>query len=163
MSELLLNAFIIGIGATLFMDLWALFQKHVLHLPSLDYALVGRWAGHLGRGHRFTGHVTNAEAIPNERALGWTIHYLTGLILAAIFLAIAPADWMQAPTVGPALLFGAISVLAPFLILQPGLGAGIAASRTPKPNAARIKSLVIHLMFGFGLYLSGVAWVAMSG
>ncbi|KCZ89191.1 major facilitator superfamily permease [Hyphomonas jannaschiana VP2] len=159
----MLNAFVIGIGATLFMDLWALFQKRVLRLPSLDYALVGRWAGHLARGHRFTGHVTKAEAIPNERMLGWAIHYLTGLVLAVIFLAIAPANWIQAPTIGPALLFGAISVLAPFLILQPGLGAGIAASRTPKPNAARIKSLVTHLMFGFGLYLSGVAWVTVSG
>ncbi|MDF3939614.1 DUF2938 family protein, partial [Achromobacter denitrificans] len=48
------------------------------------------------------------------------------------------------------------SVAAPFLILQPGMGAGIAASRVPKPNTARARSLMAHASFGVGLYLA--AW-----
>ena len=45
---------------------------------------------------------------------------------------------------------------APYLIMQPGLGMGIAASKTPKPNVARLRSLVNHTVFGLGLYLSAL-------
>ena len=50
---------------------------------------------------------------------------------------------------------------APFLLMQPGMGAGIAASRTPRPAAARLHSLVMHAMFGLGLYAAGLAISAM--
>ena len=36
--------------------------------------------------------------------------------------------------------------------MQPGMGAGIAASRTPHPAAARFNSLLTHAIFGLGLY-----------
>jgi hypothetical protein len=36
--------------------------------------------------------------------------------------------------------------------MQPGLGLGIAASRTPQPNVARLRSLATHAVFGLGLY-----------
>lgn len=41
---------------------------------------------------------------------------------------------------------------APFLLMQPGMGAGIAASRTPRPTIARLHSLLTHAIFGLGLY-----------
>jgi nitrous oxidase accessory protein NosD len=41
--------------------------------------------------------------------------------------------------------------------MQPGMGAGIAASRTPKPAVARINSLLTHATFGLGLYLAALA------
>jgi hypothetical protein len=37
--------------------------------------------------------------------------------------------------------------------MQPSLGLGIAASRTPKPTRARLKSLATHAVFGLGLYV----------
>ena len=57
-------------------------------------------------------------------------------------------DW----TVG--FVLGAI--VAPFFIMQPGMGLGIAASKTPKPNLARLRSAVTHTVFGVGLYLSAL-------
>jgi DUF2938 family protein len=47
--------------------------------------------------------------------------------------------------------------VAPFLLMQPGMGAGIAASRTPRPVAARLQTLVTHGIFGLGLYAAGWA------
>ena len=47
---------------------------------------------------------------------------------------------------------------APFLLLQPGRGAGTAGSRTPRPAATRLQSLITHAVFGLGLYVSG--WAA---
>jgi hypothetical protein len=45
--------------------------------------------------------------------------------------------------------------------MQPGMGAGIAARRTPRPSAARFQSVVTHTIFGLGLYAAGwlTSWV----
>ena len=37
--------------------------------------------------------------------------------------------------------------------MQPSFGLGIAASKTPHPNKARLKSLMTHTVFGVGLYV----------
>jgi Protein of unknown function (DUF2938) len=54
-------------------------------------------------------------------------------------------------------------IAAPFPLMQPGMGAGIAASRTPRPNAARLQSLVTHAFFGFGLYAASLILNFLSG
>ena len=61
-----------------------------------------------------------------------------------------------APRLLPALLFGLTTVVFPFFVMQPALGAGIAASRTPSPWRARMHSLVMHAVFGLGLYASAM-------
>jgi hypothetical protein len=47
--------------------------------------------------------------------------------------------------------------VAPWFVLQPGMGAGIAASRTPNPRAARLRNLATHTAYGIGLFGSAVA------
>jgi hypothetical protein len=61
----------------------------------------------------------------------------------------------------PALLYGIGTVVFPFFIMQPAFGLGMAASRTPTPMQARLKSLVTHTVFGVGLYVCvlGVSYV----
>ena len=41
--------------------------------------------------------------------------------------------------------------------MQPAMGAGIAASRTPNRAAARMRSFITHAIFGISLYAA--AWV----
>ena len=65
---------------------------------------------------------------------------------------------MQRPTLIPALVVGIGTVVMPFFVMQPGMGAGIAARRTPRPQAARMQSLVTHALFGLGLYVGG--WIS---
>lgn len=117
-------------------------------------------------------HVAIKAATPvgGERALGWIAHYAIGIGIAALLLALVGVGWAHAPSLAPALVrryrprwtvVGLISVLAPFLVLQPALGAGIAASQTPHPGAARRRSLVTHLVFGLGLYLAAAGWASL--
>ena len=73
-------------------------------------------------------------------------------------------NWLQHPTLIPAIIFGVVTVLAPFFIMQPLFGLGIAASKTPNPAQARLRSLLNHTAFGVGLYLfavliNGLRWV----
>jgi hypothetical protein len=153
----LLHAATIGVGATAFMDIWWLVQKRVFGVPVLDYAMVGRWLGHLARGRLRHEAIARAVPVPGERLLGWTAHYAIGVAFAGVLLGAAGAGWAHAPSPVPALVVGLASVAAPFLVLQPALGAGLAASRTPRPGVARRRSLITHLVFGLGLYLAAEA------
>lgn len=155
LMEYLVSAVLVGTGATAAMDLWSVVRKRLLGIPALDYGLVGRWLGHLLRGRFRHERIAASPPVRGERLIGWTAHYLIGIAFAAVLLALWGLEWVHKPTIAPALIVGIGSVAAPFFILQPGMGAGIAASRTPRPAAARFQSLVTHAVFGLGLYAAG--------
>jgi hypothetical protein len=98
--EFVFRAVLIGLGASLVLDLWTMFLKRCFDIQGLSYRMVGRWLCHIPRGRLVHDNIGKAE--------------------------------------------------------QPGLGAGIAASKTPKPNVARLRSLMAHAVFGLGLYLSAL-------
>ena len=156
-ADYLTCAVLIGAGATAVMDVWAVIRARLFGIPSLDYALVGRWLGHLARGRLRHDRIAASAPVVAERPIGWIAHYLIGIGFAGVLLAIFGIDWVRHPTPGPALIVGIATVAAPFLVLQPAMGRGIAASRTPRPTTARLQSLVTHTVFGFGLYAS--AWL----
>ncbi|QQK04326.1 DUF2938 domain-containing protein [Burkholderia sp. Bp9017] len=156
-SGLLPRILLIGAGATLLMDLWALFRRRMFGIPSLDYALVGRWLGHMMRGRFRHASIVTAPPVPGERAFGWIAHYAIGAAFAVLPVAIAGTEWVGAPTPVPALVAGLASVAAPFFVMQPAFGLGVAASRTPQPAIVRRRSIVAHLAFGAGLYLAAIA------
>ncbi|NUN51740.1 MAG: DUF2938 domain-containing protein [Planctomycetaceae bacterium] len=155
-------AILVGFGATLAIDLWALLLKRAFGIPSLDFRLLGRWILHMPAGTFVHKSIGAAPPRRFERAAGWVAHYLIGASLALGFVLLAPDRWLEEPTLLPALAYGIVTVLAPFLVLQPALGLGIASSRTPRPGQARLKSLATHGVFGLGLYawarlLAGIA------
>ena len=158
MPILWLDALAIGVGATAVMDVWAVALKRFWCIPSLNLAMVGRWLGHLPRGTVTHANIAQAAPVRDEAILGWTAHYVIGVLFAAVLLALAGQEWVRQPTFAPALLAGLVSVAAPFCILQPGMGAGLAASKTPHPSAARLRSLMAHMAFGIGLYLAALLW-----
>jgi uncharacterized membrane protein YagU involved in acid resistance len=80
-------------------------------------------------------------------------HFTIGVVLALTFVVLTSGDWLARPTLLPALLYGIGTVVFPFFIMQPSFGLGIAASRTPNPTQARLKSLATHTVFGIGLYV----------
>ncbi len=162
MRDVLIGAIAIGMGATAFMDLVALARKHLFGTPAADYGAVGRWIAHMPRGRFIHRPIAASPSLRGEDAIGWSAHYLIGIAFAWVLLAIAGAAWLRHPTILPALIVGIGSVAAPFLVMQPGMGAGIAARRTPKPGAARIRSLTTHLIFGIGLYAAGWATIFLG-
>ena len=148
-----LGAILIGLGATLAIDLWGLVLKRGFGIVSLNYCLLGRWLLHMPQGTLVHRSIAAAEPKAHECPVGWSAHYLIGLTLGLGFVLIAPADWLQRPTFLPALAFGVVTVAMPWLVMQPSFGLGIAASRAPNPTGARLKSLMTHTVFGIGLYL----------
>lgn len=145
------DAIAIGIGATLVMDLWNLFLKLTFSISSLNYCLLGRWLCNMPGGTFKHASINAAQQKPFECTVGWIAHYTTGVGFALVFVALSSGEWPVRPTFLPAFLYGIGTVVFPFFIMQPSLGLGIAASKTPKPMQARLKSLVTHAVFGVGL------------
>ena len=156
MNHLLLTL-IIGTGATAVMDLWGIARKSLLGIAPPNYGLVGRWIAHMTRGRFRHESIAASSPMRGERIVGWTAHYLIGIAFAALLISLGGLEWVRQPTIGLAIAVGIGTVAAPFLLMQPGMGAGIAASRTPRPGAARLQSLITHAVFGIGLYATGWA------
>ncbi|MFN4311405.1 MAG: DUF2938 domain-containing protein [Ferrovibrio sp.] len=154
MSEVMLRIVAVGAGATLAMDLWGLVLRRVYGVTGLDYRLVGRWLGHIPKGRLRHDGIGKAAPVAGEAAIGWAAHYAIGIMFAAGLVAVFGVGWLQAPTILPALLTGLVIVAAPFLVLQPAFGMGLASSRMPDPTASRLRSLITHLVFGTGLFIA---------
>ena len=96
------------------------------------------------------------QQLVRRRARQWSA------IICVVLLIGWGLEWARRPTLLPALIVGLGTIVAPFFILQPCMGAGIAASKMPQPNLARVKSLVTHTIYGLGLYVSGQLWALLG-
>ncbi|AGH34069.1 hypothetical protein ABD1_01780 [Acinetobacter baumannii D1279779] len=98
--------------------------------------------------------IAKSPPMKGEYLLGWIAHYSVGIIFALSFLLIVGSTWLDHPQFYSALLFGLVTVLIPFFIMQPAMGSGFASSKTPHPFLNCLKSLLNHSVFGCGLYLT---------
>lgn len=153
-AELAIRAAVIGAGGAAAMDAWAVVARHALNVRGLDYALLGRWIGHVGRGRIAHERIGAAAPIRGERVIGWAAQYAIGIGFALGLLALWGLDWARSPTPGPALFVGLGTIVAPWFVMQPAMGAGIAGSRTPDPRATRLRNLAGHTVYGVGLLAS---------
>jgi hypothetical protein len=152
--EFAARAVLVGVGATALLDLWSALLQRWFGVPSPNWSLVGRWVGHVARGRFAHAAIGKAQSLRGERALGWTAHYAIGTAFAAALLRIEGLDWARDPTLLPAVIVGVATVVFPFFVLQPGMGLGFAASKSPNPPQARLRSLTTHAVFGMGLYVA---------
>jgi hypothetical protein len=152
MFDIVWRSVVIGTGATALMDVWALFLKAAFGLPLPNWALVGRWFCHLTGGKVFHDDIAAAEPYGNELAIGWIAHYVIGILYAGVLVVLAGPGWVAAPTFLPAWIVGLVTVGAGWFLLQPGMGAGWAASKRPNRNQIRVLNIIGHTVFALGLY-----------
>lgn len=159
-TEFVIRSMLIGAGATMVMDVWAAVLRR-FGVPSLNFAFLGRWLGHLPHGRWLHAKIAESAPIRGELLIGWFAHYSIGITFAALLLAVFGLQWARSPTLSPALLIGVATVVAPLFILQPALGAGVASLKTPTPLFNTFKSLLTHTVFGVGLFLAARATAAL--
>lgn len=157
--EELLDVVVIGAGATAVLDLW-LAALNRLGVPTGSFALIGRWVAHMARGRFCHAAIARAEPARGELALGWITHYAVGIGFAALLVALQGAAWIEQPTWLPAVLTGVATVVFPLFVMQPAMGSGFAASRTPTPLKNCARSIANHAVFGIGLYLAAAGLAA---
>lgn len=156
MIDIFWRCVVIGIGATVLMDIWALILAAFFGQARANWAPVGRWFWHLKSGKVFHDSIADAPPYSGELALGWIGHYGVGVVYAFLLVLFTGTQWLANPTFLPALIFGIITVGAGWFLLQPGLGLGWAASKTPNPNKVRSLNILAHIVFAVGLYCTAL-------
>ena len=149
-----------GLGATAVLDLWLAVLKR-LGVPTGSFALIGRWVGHMARGRFVHASMARAEPVRHELLIGWVTHYAVGIAFATALVVLQGSAWVRQPTLWPALLTGVATVAMPLFVMQPAMGSGFAASRTPTPLKNSARSVANHAVFGIGMYLAAVAVAAL--
>ncbi len=147
---------LIGIGGSISMDIWSLFMKYAFGIMPLDYGLLGRWVLYLRDGVLFHENIVRVSQAKGEKVLGWGIHYAIGVCFAFLLVLFCGPGWVDSPKLAPALMVGIGTVAAPWFIMQPAFGFGVAASKAPAPWSARFKSIIVHVVYGLGLFGSAL-------
>ncbi len=146
---------LIGLGGTIAMDIWALILRFGFSQSLPNWGNVGRWAGHIPQGKVFHEDIAAAAPVPQETALGWAVHYGVGILYGVVFVLLAGANWLAAPSFLPVWIFALITIAAGWFLLQPGMGLGWALSRTDAQLKGCVMGLIAHTVFGLGMW--GVA------
>ena len=143
---------VMGVLGALAMDLRALLLER-FGQPRPNWAMPGRWLGHVVRGRVFHDDIGDAEPVPGELGLGWALHYGVGVLYGVVFVLLAGPGWVEAPSFLPLLAFSLLTIAAGWFLLQPGMGLGWAASKTPNPWKVRAMGLVAHTVFAVGMWV----------
>lgn len=69
--QFVVRSLLIGGGATVVMDLWLLLLRRGFGVRTLDYAMLGRWLGHIPGGTFVHANIAKAAPVRGERVLGW--------------------------------------------------------------------------------------------
>jgi hypothetical protein len=146
-----------GAAGAALMDVWSLALRRLWHIPTLDYALLGRWIGHLPRGRFFHERIGASAPIRGERPLGWLAHYGIGMAFAAPVVILGGPEWLAHPSILPAMVVAMATIVAPWFVMQPAMGLGIAAARSKNPAATRLRNLGTHAVYGLGLFTAALA------
>lgn len=156
LAEMLVRAALVGIGGTIILDLYAFILQRLFGVPATNWRMVGRWIGHMPTGEFVQPAIGQAKPVPGEHALGWAFHYGIGIGYGLLLLAIRGAGWFRSPGIAEPLMLALMLLVLPFFVMMPGLGMGMAGSRTPNPNMTRLKSVIGHSVFGCGMYLTAL-------
>jgi Protein of unknown function (DUF2938) len=156
-TDFFFRAIVMGVAATALLDLWALLLNRLFGFALPNWAMIGRWVAHLPSGQIMHEDISRAAPAANELTIGWVFHYAVGVLFAMTTLVLGGAAWAETPTWPLPLIVGIVTVGCGWFILQPALGAGIAASRKPDANRIRALNIAGHIVFGLGLWLAAMA------
>ncbi|MDH3347910.1 MAG: DUF2938 domain-containing protein [Desulfobulbaceae bacterium] len=151
---ILVEMILMGIFATVFMDLLAGFlaRKKMIY-PFITPEAIGRWFFYMFRGKFVHENIQKTPALKNEKAGYFISHYLIGVVLAGLYLflelktpIIRDQAWMP-------LIFGIATVLLPWFWLLPSTGLGFMASKSSNRFLILRSNFINHTNFGVGLFL----------
>jgi hypothetical protein len=154
----ILQILITGIVATATLDIWQQIYRLAFGTPITDWAMIGRWVGHIPDGQFVQLDIGKAPPMANERTLGWIVHYVVGIGYAVVYLLLMRFVVGSPPSFISALVFGAVSVVVTWFFMEPILGAGVTGSKIPGQAGAMVHDFTSHLSLGIGLYIG--SWAA---
>lgn len=161
--DFLFQSVVIGLFATFVIDVWAFLLLKLLKMPMPKWDMVGRWVLYLFmKGKLSHTPIGASSSLKHERLAGWIFHYFIGIVFASIYLHLVNSVFQSASALTVAIVFGWATISAPWFIMQPGMGMGIAGARTAAPTIVRIQSIMTHSIFGLSLYGAMLGLAALN-
>lgn len=151
----IIKTILIGVGATLAIDCFTFIISLFGNSPR-GILFVGRWLAYIPKGKFFHNTIIQTPSIANELIIGRVAHYCIGITFAFLLVIIYGEKWISKPRLYPAMIIAIITLITPIFILQPALGFGIAFTNMPHQLHLLTKTIIIHAIYGFGLYFSAV-------
>ena len=124
----------IGIGATAVLDTWLILLAR-MGVPTLNFAFIGRWVGHLFRGRFSHEAIARAEPVAGELAWGWLAHYAIGIAFLAL------GGLMTLKMVWSPLLFGLGWMVALFILGAHLRALGKQTEKTPIVSSSQLPTV----------------------
>ena len=151
----ILKTALIGVGATFTIDCFTFIVSLFGKTPR-GILFVGRWLTYIPKGKFFHHTIIETQSIANELIIGQIAHYCIGITFAFLLILMYGEKWLLKPILYPALIVAIITLITPLFILQPALGFGIGFCNMPQQVQLISKTILIHTIHGFGLYLSAL-------
>lgn len=152
----ILNALLVGVVATVAMDLVAAagVALHIFRIP-----LYGRWFLYGLKGTFRHADIEHAPPLRGENALMLPLHYLAGTLLAAVYLFFLDISSLGTGNVLLAAGFGLISSAIPFFLMLPSMGYGLFGLGHSRDTFWIRQILLMHLGYGVGIGLGVLLFV----
>ncbi|HYH95635.1 DUF2938 family protein [Hyalangium sp.] len=152
-SGALIKAFVVGMCATLLMDLLNFLGAKLELVAQFRPSMLGRWVTRLVRGEFLLADIRKAPAAKGELVIGELTHYLIGGTLAVFFVLLAQATGLPVTNIVFAIIYGVFTSVFAWFVLFPSYGFGVMGKKGP-PHMKPLKtSLYGHFNFGLGLGL----------
>lgn len=146
---------LVGIGATFTVDL-STFIIGLFTYKSHGILYIGRWVAYVFKGTFFYNNIIDTPSVANELFIGWVTHYTIGILFAFTLIAVFGKKWLANPNFLAPMVIGSVTLFLPICILQPAMGFGIAFSKLPNMWFLLFKIILIHIVYGSGLYLAAI-------
>lgn len=144
---------LIGILATLTMDVFSFAALKLGWIAFLPPRLTGRWFAFMAHGQFLHTDIGQAPPISYEMAIAGPTHYMVGITLALVYLLASSTLGLSSRNPIGALAFALCSMLLPWLLMFPAMGYGWFGTHGPPGTRLFFSSIVTHSFYGIGLWL----------
>src|SRR5215469_3517367 len=153
MSIFNLRNVLLGIIATITMDVLSAAAIKLRLIAPLPPHLIGRWFGSVARGEVLHSDIGQVSSIQHEMAIAVPVHYAIGVTLALMYLLACSTFELSPGTPVTAVGFALCTNLLPWLLMFPAMGYRWFGAHGPTGTRLFASSFLTHCFYGFGLWL----------
>ena len=149
----IIDGIISGIVATMLFDAFQISLSYAYNINKSRWDLVGRYFFGFVDKIYIREDLESDKPVKNELLIGYIAHYLIGIIYGIIYVTINILFFNE-PSLILAILFGFITVLGGWCIMMPyAFNLGFFASKKEERFQILTQNLIVHFIFGIGLYM----------
>lgn len=154
MSTLNIKGILVGVLATITMDVLTSLSYKLQLVAPLHPRLVGRWFASIAKGQLLVNDIGQLPPVSREVAIAVPTHYVIGIMLGLLYLLVSSSLRLNQRSLSVALGFALCTNVFPWFMMFPAMGYGWFGSRGPTGTRLFLASLVAHCFYGVGLWLA---------